>query len=219
MVRKDGSTVWLEAAVSDIRDSEGQLVGFQGACRDITERKRAEEELQKAHAELEARVEQRTAELKEANVLLIAGDSPAPAGPGEAAGERVQVPRTGGERQQHHPGTGYQGARSPSSTALPRSSSGSLSQTSVGRHVVGTIAPPIDSEGKDRKAQTRDLVKHPENYLVIENEGVRRNGERVWISWTNKGLYDTKGTAPQYPLHRNGQNGAEAGGRDAGSSS
>jgi PAS domain S-box-containing protein len=41
-VRKDGSTVWLEAKVSFLRDEENRPVGILGVSRDITERKRAE---------------------------------------------------------------------------------------------------------------------------------------------------------------------------------
>ena len=42
---KDGSTVWMENVISGIRDDQGILVGIQGVSRDITDRKRAEEEL------------------------------------------------------------------------------------------------------------------------------------------------------------------------------
>ena len=44
-IRKDGSTFWGEIRVTFLRDSEGRAVGVQGVLRDITERKRAEEEM------------------------------------------------------------------------------------------------------------------------------------------------------------------------------
>jgi PAS domain S-box-containing protein len=45
---KNGSTVWCETVISGIRDVEGNLIGFHGASRDITERKRAEEALRES---------------------------------------------------------------------------------------------------------------------------------------------------------------------------
>jgi len=42
--RKDGSTVWTEATVSFLRDSNGQAIGILGVTRDITERKNADEQ-------------------------------------------------------------------------------------------------------------------------------------------------------------------------------
>ncbi len=44
-VRKDGSTFWGELQVKFLRDSKGHLTGVQGSLRDITERKKIEEEL------------------------------------------------------------------------------------------------------------------------------------------------------------------------------
>jgi PAS domain S-box-containing protein len=46
MRRKDGTTVWTEETVSFIRNENQQPVGILGVIRDITERKRADEELQ-----------------------------------------------------------------------------------------------------------------------------------------------------------------------------
>jgi PAS domain S-box-containing protein len=51
-------------------DSEGNVSGLVGVTLDITERKRAEEALKKAHDELELRVKRRTAALAEANDKL-----------------------------------------------------------------------------------------------------------------------------------------------------
>jgi PAS domain S-box-containing protein len=68
--RKDGQQlVVLETALA-VRDDKGNVIAYQGFTRDITERKRAEEELRKAHTELERRVSERTAELEEANKAL-----------------------------------------------------------------------------------------------------------------------------------------------------
>ncbi|MBO9516805.1 MAG: PAS domain S-box protein [Porphyrobacter sp.] len=47
-VRKDGSRFWAHVVIDPIRDGEGTLVGFTKITRDLTERKRAQEALQKA---------------------------------------------------------------------------------------------------------------------------------------------------------------------------
>jgi PAS domain S-box-containing protein len=47
-----------------LKDEQGSLIGSVHVARDITERKRAEEALRKAHDELETRVQERTAELR-----------------------------------------------------------------------------------------------------------------------------------------------------------
>jgi PAS domain S-box-containing protein len=61
---------WLLTTKVPLRDSQGQVIGVVGIARDITSRKQAEEDLQKAHAELESRVAERTAELAGANERL-----------------------------------------------------------------------------------------------------------------------------------------------------
>ena len=60
-----------------MNDRGGKIIGWFGCATDIDDQKRAEEALrqseealQKAHDELEQRIEQRTAELKKANDAL-----------------------------------------------------------------------------------------------------------------------------------------------------
>ncbi len=53
IIRKDGTTRYVEASVSLIRNQEGEPTGFRGIVRDITERKRVEEALRKSKQRLE----------------------------------------------------------------------------------------------------------------------------------------------------------------------
>ncbi len=49
---KDGSTVWTETTFSPLRDRTGRLTGFLGVTRDITERKRAQQDKERLEAML-----------------------------------------------------------------------------------------------------------------------------------------------------------------------
>ena len=51
-LRKDGSQFWVHAVIDPIRDDNGQLIGFAKITRDITDRKRAQEELEAAREAL-----------------------------------------------------------------------------------------------------------------------------------------------------------------------
>jgi PAS domain S-box-containing protein len=47
-VRKDGSRFWAHVIIDPIRDDQGNAIGYAKITRDISERRKAEEELQKA---------------------------------------------------------------------------------------------------------------------------------------------------------------------------
>jgi PAS domain S-box-containing protein len=67
---KDGHNVPVLIWASVLLDKEGQEAGMVGFATDLRARKREEEELRKAHDELEKRVEDRTTELKAARERL-----------------------------------------------------------------------------------------------------------------------------------------------------
>ena len=51
-LRKDGTRFWVSAVIDPIRAPDGTLLGFAKVTRDITEKKRAQEELQTAQEAL-----------------------------------------------------------------------------------------------------------------------------------------------------------------------
>jgi len=63
----------------------------------------------------------------------------------------------------------------------------------LGRHVVGTIVPETESTGLDLGFMIKDIEINAEKYVNNENENMRRNGERVWVAWTNKAIRDGNG--------------------------
>ncbi|MBI4850621.1 MAG: PAS domain S-box protein [Acidobacteria bacterium] len=67
-LHKDGRQFPVEISLSPLKTDEGVLV--TSIIRDITERKRSEEALKRAHDELEKRVEERTSELSSTNKML-----------------------------------------------------------------------------------------------------------------------------------------------------
>ena len=58
-VRKDGTRFWASVVVTALRDEEGNLYGFSKVTRDMSDRKRLLDELQRHSAELELRVRER----------------------------------------------------------------------------------------------------------------------------------------------------------------
>jgi PAS domain S-box-containing protein len=63
----------------------------------------------------------------------------------------------------------------------------------LGRNVVGTIVPAVDTEGRDLRAKLREITANPERHASNENENVCKDGRRVWIHWANRAVRDGQG--------------------------
>ncbi|MGA1874823.1 MAG: ATP-binding protein [bacterium] len=62
--KSDGTDSWSDVFAFPIRNKEGEITQAVEFARDITQRKKAEDEIQKLYAALEKKVEERTQELK-----------------------------------------------------------------------------------------------------------------------------------------------------------
>ena len=63
----------------------------------------------------------------------------------------------------------------------------------LGRHVVGTIVPETESSNRDLAALMVEIAANPARFEHNINENILRNGERIWIDWTNKVVPDDRG--------------------------
>ncbi len=58
-VRKDGTRFWTEAALSALKNDRGELQGFAKLTRDVTEKRKAQQEIENANHELEREVQEK----------------------------------------------------------------------------------------------------------------------------------------------------------------
>ncbi len=63
----------------------------------------------------------------------------------------------------------------------------------LGKSLMGTIVPESGSMGENLARMILDISRNPERYVTNVNENVRKGGEKVWISWTNKAIFHGEG--------------------------
>ena len=63
----------------------------------------------------------------------------------------------------------------------------------VGKKLINTIVPPTESTGRNTRRLLHSIIQRPESYINNENEGVLRDGSRVWIAWSNKPIRESAG--------------------------
>ena len=68
--RADGATIWVKNTGRAIKDAQGEITAYEGSLEDITDRKRAEEEVARYWEHLEEVVKERTSELTLINQVI-----------------------------------------------------------------------------------------------------------------------------------------------------
>lgn len=67
----------------------------------------------------------------------------------------------------------------------------------LGRHAVGTIIPEKDATGNDLQAMIDALLRRPDDYSHQINENRRKNGDRIWVVWSNRAFRDDTGNVAE----------------------
>jgi len=153
IISKAGRLIPSEVTVAAIRNDAGDLVGFQGVTRNISDRVRIEERMRLS--------ERNYRELVERSSSFI--------------------------------------LRWTSDGIITFANShtceffGFLPEELVGRHLVGTIVPEIESTGQSLRQLIAEIGANPEQFRTSEHETICWDGSRIWVAWNNSPAYDEKG--------------------------
>ena len=63
-------------------------------------------------------------------------------------------------------------------------------QELLAHNMAGTILPYFTSAGQVPDKLVADIAANPAKYLHYEQENLRKNGDKVWITWTYKPIFD-----------------------------
>lgn len=70
---------------------------------------------------------------------------------------------------------------------------GFLPEELIGRHLVGTIVPEIESTSQNLRELIAQIGANPQQFRTSEHETVRWDGSRVWVAWDNSPARDAAG--------------------------
>ncbi len=68
----------------------------------------------------------------------------------------------------------------------------------IGRKGLETIVPLKDSVGRSMSDFMERIARFPERHKYYEVENVRRDGQRVWVAWTNRAVRDSQQQIVEY---------------------
>lgn len=63
----------------------------------------------------------------------------------------------------------------------------------VGKNVYETITPEFESTGRNLRNLVDNIHTNLNEFGISINENLKKNGEKVWVYWSNKPIYNDKG--------------------------
>jgi PAS domain S-box-containing protein len=63
----------------------------------------------------------------------------------------------------------------------------------IGRDVRILVPPTETGSGRDLEEMIASILSNPDAFIENVNENIRKNGERIWVSWRNRAVRGTKG--------------------------
>jgi PAS domain S-box-containing protein len=67
-----------------------------------------------------------------------------------------------------------------------------------GKNIIGTLIPLPDALGRNASDVIRTFLNVTDSMTLNETECTRKNGDRVWIAWTIRAIFDTKGNPDEF---------------------
>jgi PAS domain S-box-containing protein len=63
----------------------------------------------------------------------------------------------------------------------------------IGTYILDTFVSARDVSGEDLRNMISEICCAPEKYQLNENENICKDGRRVWVTWSNKPIYNDQG--------------------------
>jgi len=157
IIHKDGSVRWIDHVCQPVYGDKGEYLGLRANNRDITQRKKIENELRQSEEKYRLLVET-------PNSVIMTAD------------KKLNI------TYMNEFGLIFFGY---------------TAEELIGQNMVGAIIPYKDDKGLNLAEMVKDIAKNPERYKADVQQNKRKNGELVWVSWTNRIIYDQNGKAAE----------------------
>jgi len=150
--RKDGQIRIIAKNCDLLRDLNGNTIGGIESFEDITERKKAEDDLSESEEKYRHLVQNAN------SIILRLNDR------GEITFFNEYAEKFFGFTQDEV----------------------------LGKHIIGTVLSKQDASGRDLSEMVLNILENPVKYESNENENICKDGQRVWVRWSNRVVSDSK---------------------------